>query len=448
MPAYSPPVSDLLALGQCDWQQWHDYSHFHFSLDHVPELIRMARDWPLMDHDDNEMIWAPVHAWRVLGVLATAEATECLLQLLWNDRQEDFYLPEYLPGAAGRLGIPALKPLCLRLGDPCLAEQERLLTLHALQLMASFHPSLSGEIASLFQKILSDTQDDDITVNSNLVAALVEVGCGEALPLIEQVYERDKIDRSILGDLEDLETELSLKEQAPQVMEGDYDEHQESVLAEFLTDCGDKALSIMAVKGLMFAIANSPVEVPPDRWLKLAFGAEKPAFASEQQGSNIRHILFNLLESINETITSGREVLPEECQAETAESPEFNNLREWSTGYGQGSSMLMDVWTDVLKHPLVEHMEESWSSCMILLNVWSNADSLLEKAQHKDGPDVEKMLEAMPAVAREMAVMSHDIRNIWQQTLNKPEPVRVEKVGRNDPCPCGSGKKFKKCCGA
>jgi SWIM/SEC-C metal-binding protein len=23
-----------------------------------------------------------------------------------------------------------------------------------------------------------------------------------------------------------------------------------------------------------------------------------------------------------------------------------------------------------------------------------------------------------------------------------------EKVGRNDPCPCGSGKKFKKCCGA
>ena len=26
-------------------------------------------------------------------------------------------------------------------------------------------------------------------------------------------------------------------------------------------------------------------------------------------------------------------------------------------------------------------------------------------------------------------------------------PVRSEKVGRNDPCPCGSGKKYKKCCG-
>ena len=32
----------------------------------------------------------------------------------------------------------------------------------------------------------------------------------------------------------------------------------------------------------------------------------------------------------------------------------------------------------------------------------------------------------------------------------KKKPVRnaAKKVGRNDPCPCGSGKKYKKCCGA
>ncbi|MCG7587222.1 YchJ family metal-binding protein [Photobacterium sp. OFAV2-7] len=28
-----------------------------------------------------------------------------------------------------------------------------------------------------------------------------------------------------------------------------------------------------------------------------------------------------------------------------------------------------------------------------------------------------------------------------------PAPASSDKVGRNDPCPCGSGKKFKKCCG-
>ena len=29
----------------------------------------------------------------------------------------------------------------------------------------------------------------------------------------------------------------------------------------------------------------------------------------------------------------------------------------------------------------------------------------------------------------------------------KQEPVRKQKIGRNEPCPCGSGKKYKQCCG-
>ena len=32
-------------------------------------------------------------------------------------------------------------------------------------------------------------------------------------------------------------------------------------------------------------------------------------------------------------------------------------------------------------------------------------------------------------------------------TMVKPKPVVSSKVGRNDPCPCGSGQKYKKCCG-
>ena len=32
--------------------------------------------------------------------------------------------------------------------------------------------------------------------------------------------------------------------------------------------------------------------------------------------------------------------------------------------------------------------------------------------------------------------------------LNWPKPIEAQnKVGRNEPCPCGSGKKYKKCCG-
>jgi preprotein translocase subunit SecA len=35
-----------------------------------------------------------------------------------------------------------------------------------------------------------------------------------------------------------------------------------------------------------------------------------------------------------------------------------------------------------------------------------------------------------------------------QATRTVVAPRSVTKVGRNDPCPCGSGKKYKKCCGA
>ena len=37
---------------------------------------------------------------------------------------------------------------------------------------------------------------------------------------------------------------------------------------------------------------------------------------------------------------------------------------------------------------------------------------------------------------------------IIEDEENKPEIDLTKKIGRNDPCPCGSGKKFKKCCGA
>lgn len=32
-------------------------------------------------------------------------------------------------------------------------------------------------------------------------------------------------------------------------------------------------------------------------------------------------------------------------------------------------------------------------------------------------------------------------------SMVKPQPLVANKTGRNDPCPCGSGQKFKKCCG-
>lgn len=38
-------------------------------------------------------------------------------------------------------------------------------------------------------------------------------------------------------------------------------------------------------------------------------------------------------------------------------------------------------------------------------------------------------------------------KDLYKEQKSSKTVVKGEKVGRNDPCPCGSGKKYKKCCG-
>ncbi len=36
-------------------------------------------------------------------------------------------------------------------------------------------------------------------------------------------------------------------------------------------------------------------------------------------------------------------------------------------------------------------------------------------------------------------------KTVWPSSSSAPLPRQVAKIGRNDPCPCGSGKKYKLC---
>ena len=44
-------------------------------------------------------------------------------------------------------------------------------------------------------------------------------------------------------------------------------------------------------------------------------------------------------------------------------------------------------------------------------------------------------------------VASGMTENVGGDGTVKKQPRKVKKIGRNDPCPCGSGKKYKQCCG-
>ncbi len=71
------------------------------------------------------------------------------------------------------------------------------------------------------------------------------------------------------------------------------------------------------------------------------------------------------------------------------------------------------------------------------------------KAARQHPPKPNKLTE-LGAQLRAIAAASEKADGMWDRLMDSGEPqppLRKEKTGRNDPCPCGSGKKFKKCCG-
>ena len=81
--------------------------------------------------------------------------------------------------------------------------------------------------------------------------------------------------------------------------------------------------------------------------------------------------------------------------------------------------------------------------------LFRSADAVAASAAARAGEP-----QRLPAVAREIERrQQRQQKDLQYQTgpaqAEAPKPVKVgAKVGRNDPCPCGSGKKYKKCHGA
>ena len=83
-------------------------------------------------------------------------------------------------------------------------------------------------------------------------------------------------------------------------------------------------------------------------------------------------------------------------------------------------------------------------------------ENLTENSEIKVEFDFEKLLWNMHDSKAEWLYGMNEWSNIFDDEKRKQIKkdfnrskivVKGEKIGRNDPCPCGSGKKYKKCCG-
>jgi preprotein translocase subunit SecA len=96
------------------------------------------------------------------------------------------------------------------------------------------------------------------------------------------------------------------------------------------------------------------------------------------------------------------------------------------------------------KDPLLEYKKEGYEMFSAMMDRFrEEVCEKLFRVKPVSEVDMER-LERRRRVEQQRMVLSRG-----EGGDEKKSPVRREKkVGRNDPCPCGSGKKYKKCCGA
>jgi uncharacterized protein len=194
-----------------------------------------------------------------------------------------------------------------------------------------------------------------------------------------------------------------------------------------------EAMPLDALQGLFFAVASAPDLVPPSRWLPVALG-ESPEYANPEQAQEALALVMRFYnQCVRAAAAADFTLLLYQREGGG------DDLATWCAGYLDGVDLSAPNWYDA-GDP--DDVAELLFPFIVLAG---------------ELPDAEKR-QFRPAEWRDLVKSCEDtigdaiveIREYWKVLRNPPVTVRRDspKTGRNDPCPCGSGKKFKQCCGA
>jgi uncharacterized protein len=137
--------------------------------------------------------------------------------------------------------------------------------------------------------------------------------------------------------------------------------------------------------------------------------------------------------------------MPESDRADIAphDLPAYGQV--WALGFMFVVENWSDDWTAPRDKEAAQWLDDALNS-IVALTEDDTAEPTLSMHSEDGLPSVS---EARLNQLGEAIWAVYDLRQIWQSLGPKTEPVRrSEAPGRNDPCWCGSGKKFKKCHGA
>jgi len=233
-------------------------------------------------------------------------------------------------------------------------------------------------------------------------------------------------------------------------------------------------MSLEALDGFIAALIAGPSAPPAEQYLPLIFGGVEPSFESDDQARKFhdyfqRHwnTVVACLNVSRRDLSADNMYLPLVVPIDSPPGPVP------ASAFEAEARRTEDIATEdslAAAEPL-EPREGDWSGqhwawgFMEVLNHWSadweplwqseRADELLapvtalELGYFADAP--EEKVDYMQLVGQ-AAQSAYEIRDFWRKRSAGPDdgrPVRKAAMpGRNDLCPCGSGKKYKKCHGA
>ncbi len=213
-------------------------------------------------------------------------------------------------------------------------------------------------------------------------------------------------------------------------------------LADVLTDeySPSASMAVPMLDGYLVAVASGPNLVMPDQMLRWIWdtenGEDSPEFQHNKEASEIIGLILRHYQHVNSALND-RVYLPRMVD---------RDVEGWCAGYYAAIAADMAAWT-----PLLVSQPKLFST--ILLHGTTDGEEILKKKALTD-TERDAAVNSLTESARQIHAYWLEQRRLGLNRGETPgimpsrEPVRAPvKVGRNEPCPCGSGKKYKHCHG-
>jgi uncharacterized protein len=187
--------------------------------------------------------------------------------------------------------------------------------------------------------------------------------------------------------------------------------------------------------GFIAGLHCCPELIPPSEWLPLVWGEDDGSapFDSAEQLDRLAAGVLGHYNAVGTALARRRyEPLLD------IDDPDADPLWEaWVDGFTAAMGLRPDAWA-ALSTSKDQEVAIAAAGLMMLADVDEGAIELPEDV-------LASLHEEAPGLVGEWARLLYD--HVTRAAPRAAAPLRA-KVGRNDPCPCGSGRKYKKCCGA